>query len=52
LVRSLASFVINQIDKPDGVDMTLQEMQEAYMQVLKKNPDTPRPNYLRLNAGS
>ncbi len=52
LVRSLASFVIDSIDKPDGVDMTPPEMQEAYREVLKKNPDTPRPNYLRLNAGS
>jgi len=52
LVKFLASFVIDRIDKPDAEDMTPPEMMEAYLEVLEKNPDTPRPNYLGLNAGS
>ncbi|MDG1287087.1 MAG: zeta toxin family protein [Rickettsiales bacterium] len=52
LVKFLASFVIDRIDKPDAEDMTPPEMMEAYREVLAKNPDTPRPNYLGLNAGS
>jgi hypothetical protein len=52
LVKFIASFIIDDIDKPDGIDMTPVEMREAYEGVLAKNSDTPRPNYLRLNAGS
>lgn len=52
LVNFLASFIVDKIDKPDGVDMTPSEMLSAYEEILAKNPNTPRPNYLRLNAGS
>ena len=52
LVKFLASFIIDKIDKPEGQDMTPPEMREAYEKVLAKNPDTPRPSYLRLNRGS
>ncbi len=52
LVKFLASFVVDKIDKPEGLDMTPDEIRQAYDAIKLKNPNTPRPNYLRLNAGS
>jgi len=51
LKHSLYSFVVNRIDKPGSLDMTPPEVLAAYREAVKENTDSPRPNYIRLNAG-
>lgn len=49
LVKFLASFIINSIDKPEGEDTTPSQVRQAYEEVLANEANTPRPNYLHLN---
>jgi hypothetical protein len=53
LVKRNASFVIDRIDKPDGISMVPESITQQYLAALAGKPDAPvtRPNYIRLNKG-